>query len=67
MLLTPPSPPTAALRSADSLIRSITWRYHSYDAAFVLNDILLPSIAKQIALCQLWTWTVKHLCCRREG
>lgn len=36
-----PSPPV--LRSADSLIRSVTWRYRSHDAAaLVLNDILLP-------------------------
>lgn len=38
---------TAALRSADSLIRSITWRYRCYDAALVLNDIPLPSTGKR--------------------
>ena len=53
MLLTPPGPPppAAALRSADSLIRSITRRYHSHDAALVLNDILLPPMVKQTLHC----------------
>lgn len=62
-LRTPSVPSAAALRSADSLIRSITWRYHCYDdAALVLNDILLPSTSKQTSpLCRLRTPTVKHL------
>lgn len=37
-----PNPRSAALRSADSLIRSITRCYHCREAAPAVNDILLP-------------------------
>lgn len=64
MLLSPPFTPV--LRSADSLIRSITLRYHSYDAALVLNDILLPlQAAKRTPHrgCEISTL----VSCRRKG
>lgn len=61
-----PLPSTPVLRSADSLIRSITLRYHSYDAALVLNDILLPlQAAKRTPHrgCEISTL----VSCRRKG